>query len=164
MMSVETAPAARFQSALASPLPGVSAEAWARLVAALSVQPIKAISASGGYGSYDFRARRLVELGIGENLRYVQAQNGRHVHVCDFVAPMTRVGFLTNPVSQYDALCRSMVKYHADLMSGQIARPEGCSVSGALAILHRGGLGALRGYPTLFDDTRALYEAARGAF
>lgn len=161
----EAMAATRFKSILASPLPGVSAEAWARFYHALDVQPIDAVSAFGGLGSYDLRPRRLVELGLGENLRSERTSaRGARVYVCDFVAPLSRDKFLSNPVTQYMALSRSMVGYHRQLQGGELARPAGMSLSGALAILHRGGRGALGAFPDLFQHTRALYERARGAF
>jgi hypothetical protein len=61
-------------------------------------------------------------------------------------------------------LARSLGLYHELLRAGDIARPAGVSLAGALAILHRGGRGALRKWPDVFSDTRALFEAAQGAF
>lgn len=159
------AAADRFRSTLTSPLPGVSAEAWARFYHALDVQPIDAVSASGGLGSYDLRPRRLVELGLGCRLRSRRtAPGGARVYVCDFVPPLSQRAFLHNPVTQYQVLVRSMVGYHQKLQSGELVRPDGVSLAGALAILHRGGRGALARFPDLFPDTRALYERAQGAF
>jgi hypothetical protein len=155
----------RFRSALArSPIPGVSDGAWARFVHALEVQPIRAVSESGGCGAYDLRPRRLVELGYAEDLRLERTQGGRQVYACRFKAPWTQDRFLADPVAQAAALRRSMVLYHEDLQGGAIRRPDGVSLAGALAILHRGGRGALEAWPDLFHHTRALYEAAQGAF
>jgi hypothetical protein len=157
--------AGRFRSTLASPLPGVSPDAWARFVMAMDVQPIQAVSKSGGFGSYDLRPRRLVEMGVGCNLRSERTtSDGGRVYACDFIPPLTRERFLANPVTQYQALSRSMVLYFRALTSGEIRRPDGVSLAGALAILHIGGKGALGTWPDLFDHTRALYEKARGAF
>lgn len=152
------------RATLASPLPGVSPEQWRRFYAALDVQPCRAVSASGGFGSYDMRPRRLVELGLGQNLRGIRTRAGRQAWSCDFVPPFTLEKFLTNPVTQYQVLCLSVKGHHKELTSGEIARPEGISLAGALAVLHRGGKGALRAFPDLFDDTRRLYERAQGAF
>lgn len=157
-------PAVRFRSTLASPLPGVTAEAWARFYPALDVQPIGAVSASGGLGSYDLRPRRLVELGLATNLRGGRTPSGRQAWTCDLLPPLSRHSFLANPVTQYMVLSRSMLRYHAQILSGELLRPDGVSLAGALSILHRGGRGALAAFPDLFDDTRALYEKARGAF
>lgn len=156
----------RFRSTLASPLPGVSAEAWERFYRLLAVQPDNAVSRSGGLGSYDLRPRRLVEIGIGCNLRSIRTdRRGARVYVCDFVAPLTREKFLSNPVTQYCALSRSMVAYHRALAEGDIARPEGLSLAGALALLHVGGRGGLKAWPdNLFPKTHALLERVRGVF
>lgn len=162
-----TATIDRFQSQaapLASPLPGVSASAWECFRVALEVQPIQAVSPSGGFGSYDLRPRRLVELGYAKNLRSTRTGAGRQVYECEFIAPWTEDRFLENPMAQLRALTRSMVLYHKGLTGGDLERPKEMSLAGALVVLHRGGKGALKGWPKLFDDTRRLYEAARGAF
>ena len=171
------AAASRFRATLASPLPGVPAEAWERFAQELALmpdprdpaklvpRPMGAVSESGGLGAYDMRPRRLVELGLGRNLRSVHPKpGGARFHICDFVLPLTQDAYLGNPLTQYLALTRSMKRYHADLVSGALPRPEGVSLGGALAILHRGGRGALTAWPDLFPDTRALCERARGAF
>lgn len=147
-----------------SPLPGVSKEAWDRFAKALEVQSNTAVSESGGFGTYDIRPRRLVELGICTNPRLVNKHKERSVYECDFKPPWTKEKFLADLMAQCNAFKQSMVLYHKDLASGVIEKPEGVSISGALAILHIGGRGALKAWPDLFDNTRARYEAANGAF
>lgn len=165
MPSLATAASpARFQSTLASPLPGVSIQAWTRFAQALEVQPIKAISESGGYGCYDMRPRRLVELGYAGNLQSARTPKGRMVYTCEFIHPWTAQRFLSDPIAQHKALALSMALYHRALSEGRLTRPEGVSLAGVLAILHRGGRGALAGWPTLFEHTAALYEQAEGVF
>lgn len=93
-----------------------------------------------GFGSYNLRRWRLDEMGL-------QVKKGKDVHRCD-----------------YSTLVKSILMYHQALMRDELKRPEGVSMAGALAILHRGGRGALAGWPKLFPNTRALYEAAHGAF
>lgn len=155
----------RFRSQpLASPLPGVSNEQWTRLARALEVQPPRAISESGGYGSYDLRPRRLVELGLANNLRVTRTPSGRQAHACDLLLPLTEKRLLTDPLMQLVILRRAIASHHAQLCKNEITRPEGVTIAGGLAILHVGGRGALASWPNLFDETRALYEAARGAF
>lgn len=157
--------ARRFYSlAVKSPLPGVSVEAWHQFAEALEVQANTAISASGGLGTYDMRPRRLMELGVCTNLRLINKHKERSVYECDFKAPWTKDRFLADLMAQRNVFRRSMELYHKDLMDGVIARPEGVSLSGALAVLHVGGRGALKAWPDLFENTRARYEAARGAF
>lgn len=146
-----------------SPLAGVADAAWTRFIKALEVQPIKAVSESGGLGSYDLRPRRLVELGLARNLRTAHTEKGRQIYECDLVKG-TRDRFLVNPIAQYEALARSMQRYAEALDKGEIEKPDGLSKAGALAILHVGGRGALKSWPELFDHTRARYEAAQGAF
>lgn len=154
----------RFQSQARSPITSVSDEAWARFVTAADVQRTNAVSESGGFGSYDMRPRRLVELGLATDLGHVTAETGRYSHTCVFVPPLTRERFLADPVIQYNVFVRSISVYHDDVRSGKIVVPRGVSLAGALAILHRGGTGALAAWPDLFERTRALYEAAEGAF
>jgi hypothetical protein len=149
---------------LASELVDVSDEGWALFVRSLEVQPIKTISSSGGLGSYDMRPRRLVELDRASNLRSVRAHGKRHTYDCDFKAPLTKERFLDDVMLQYRVFSQSMKRYHEELRSGALKQPDGVSLAGALAILHVGGRGALRAWPELFDNTRARYEAAQGAF
>lgn len=167
MLSIETskaAPARRLHAAIKSPLRGVSDSAWGRFVKAIEGPSVKAVSESGGFGLYDIRPRRLVELGCATNLRYLYKQGGRSIQACDFKGPWTKDRFLADLATQYNVFRRSMELYHADLTSGAIKKPDSVSLSGALAILHRGGKGALAAWPGLFEHTRALYEAAQGAF
>jgi hypothetical protein len=147
-----------------SPLEGVSAAAWRALMAALEVQAPTAVSDSGGLGSFDIRPRRLVELGYADGLQWERSPKGRQIQVCTFLAPWTQKKFLEDPIAQYVALTKSVSLYHRALVSGDLKKPEGMSVAGALAILHRGGRGALGSWPNLFEHTHALYDAAQGAF
>lgn len=153
----------RFESSLASPLAGVSPMQWEGFLKALEVQPIQAISESGGFGSYDLRPRRLVELGYATGLRPKRNRKGRLIYECDLV-PWTVQEFLWDPMAQHAVLAHSIAQYEQELQSGTLQRPEGLSVAGSLAILHRGGRGALGGWPHLFKQTRALCEAAQNTF
>jgi hypothetical protein len=170
MMTIATANpsravmARRFSAVLPSPLDGVSDLNWASFVRALEVQPVKTVSESGGLGAYDMRPRRLVEIGYGCNLHTARTDAGRQVYECDFREPWSREKFLSDIMAQYRVLSHSMALYRKELASGVIAQPEGVSLAGALAILHVGGKGALRAWPDLFENTRARYEAAQGAF
>lgn len=153
----------RFKSGYTSPLKGVSDAAWEKFVYALNVQPIDAVSESGGLGCFDLRPRRLVELGIMENLRY--ERRGKHVtQVGAFIAPQTKDLFLTNPMAQYEVLVRSMKAYDEDLSSGVIAKPAYAGRSGTLVVLHRGGRGALKKWPKVFSHTAKIYHAAKSLF
>ncbi len=156
---------ARLLPTLQSPLPGVSNNAWARFVMALDIQDIKAVSTSNGLGAFDLRPRRLVELGYAKNLRPARSPtNNRQLYQCDFIAPLTREQFLSDPIAQYGVLAHSSADYHQALGRGDVRKPDEMSLAGALAILHRGGAGALRSWPALFPETQALYDAARSAF
>lgn len=132
--------------------------------AALEIQGTKDISESGGLGAYDLRPRRLVELKYARGLRLVRTPSNRQVYECQFILPWTQERFLADPFAQHAALTKSMQMYYAALQSGELARPKGASVAGALAVLHRGGRGALSAFPALFEETRALYEKTKELF
>jgi hypothetical protein len=149
---------------LDSPLEGVSADAWRRYVSALEMQPMGATSESGGLGSYDIRPRRLVELGYATKLVSLRSDSGRQIHSCNFIAPWTKARFLADPIAQYTVLAKSTRAYYDALRRGEIVKPKDVSISGALAVLHIGGRGALASWPKLFENTRAIYDAAQGAF
>lgn len=153
----------RFNTILQSPLAGVSASVWSAFVRALDTQAIGAVSASGGYGSFDLRPRRLAELGYMQDLRSTD-RNGRTIQVGAFVHPFTEAKLLVDPILQYRILVTSIKGYDAELTAGEVTKPAAVSRSGALAILHRGGRGALRTWPKLFSDTQALYDATKGLF
>ena len=147
--------ASRFRSSLRRPLEGVTNEAWVMFARALEVQTAGAVSASGGLGCYDMRARRLVELGYAKALPQERVGE-RQVQACEFLPPWTRARFLTDAAEQYLALRRSCALYDADLATGRLSRREGLSRAGTLALLHRGGRGALLAWPDMFKDTAAL--------
>ena len=86
------------------------------------------------------------------------------MYACDLLPPLTEKRLLTDPLRQLAILRQSLALYHEQLCKNEIVRPEGVTVAGALAILHKGGRGALTSWPNLFPETRAIYEAARGAF
>lgn len=148
---VDTAPA--------SPLEGVSPLAWRKFLAALEVQGLGDISRGGGLGAYNIRPRRLVEIGRATNFRRIGGKQ-----VCDFALPWTQKRFLADPVAQKAVLVKSMRLYYDALRDGSIKRPDGVSMAGALVVLHSGGRGAIEGWPELFDETKALYEATKGIF
>lgn len=157
-----------------SPLEGVPDAAWGRLVTAFEVQPTRAVSASGGLGAYDLRPRELVESGLATNLRYVSKPGQRAHHECDLLPQGSagpqdparlREAFLRDPLAQLAALGRVVSRYHQQLMSGELQVPQGLSVAGAIALLRRGGRGALASWPDgTLPNTRSFVERAREAF
>jgi hypothetical protein len=156
-------PRARFSS-IPSPLKSATAAAWERLCCALEMQHLEEVSESGGLGMYDMRPRRLVELGYAHDLKTTRTAKGRQIHVCEFILPWTQTRFLSNPLAQRTALSQSMRVYEGEILSGKIVKPKDASISATLVILHRGGRGALKAWPEMFDETKALYERARGLF
>jgi hypothetical protein len=152
--------AVRFaNTAVPSPLEGVSASAWRAFVTVLAVQPTSAISRCGGLGAYNIRPRRLVELGRATNFRRIGNRK-----VCDFIEPWTQKRFLSDRVAQDAVLVKSMRAYYSALRDGSIKKPEDVSMSGALVLLHSGGRGALENWTEMFDGTKSLYELTKGLF
>lgn len=155
---------ARFVQTLISPLEGVSNSAWERFVKTLEVQLSSATSESGGFGAYSMRPQRLIELGYAQKLPPTRTAAGRQIQECEFVLPWTKKRFCTDALVQFEAFSKSNVVYYRALMNGELKKPKEVSLSGALAILHKGGEGALRAWPKLFTDTRDFYERAKGIF
>lgn len=153
----------RFVSGPHSPLDDVSSDAWRRLLSVLETQPTGATSASGGLGSYDIRPRRLIEMGYATKAKSFKL-DGRQVHSCTWLAPWTEQRFLSDPIAQYTVLAKSMRMYYDALRRDELKKPSEMSFAGALMVLHIGGRGALKSWPNLFENTRALYDAAQGAF
>ena len=162
-IEVKSASDMRFVPFIKSPLPDVSDEAWAKFVRAMDSGNVQTITPSGGYGAFDMRPRRLVELGYAKGL--TRGKYGRRlIWKCDFLPPWTETKFLQDPFAQYAAFRSSMIKYAEALRTGAHVRPAKCSLSGALAILHVGGHGALSKFPALFSSTQKVYDAAKGIF
>lgn len=123
--------------ALASPFPSVSDDAWRSFVAAMTVRPAVDAPDSKGHGCFDLRPRLLEEIGVAKPTTFEEA---------------------------YEAFVKAMAHYLGEIDSGRLSLPEGVSRAGALAILRRGGRGALAAYPDMFSDTREVYERVRECF
>ena len=145
-----------------SPIEGVTPIAWTKLVRTLSTQPLNAIAVSGALGSYEMRPRRLADLGLMTGVRRVE-RGGVRVWRGTFVLPLTEAAFLRDKDVQYDVLVRSVL----DHLSIAEARPDGVTLSGALALLHRAGPEVLRTWGVAapqFDSTARVFERANGIF
>ncbi len=171
---VESAPASAPvpSRALKSEIPGVSDEAWTTFAKALKTASPSAVSASNAFGMFELKPRRLEDLGLVTNTTCTRSPTGRMVWVGEFVPPMTLKSFLGSPKLQYRAFAASMKNYVDRLRNGSIPRPDGgkpdgMTLSGALAILHRCGPSGLKTWndeSKRFEDTKALYENANGVF
>jgi hypothetical protein len=139
-------------------LAGVSDAAFDAFQRAMASQRISDVSKEG-LGSFALGLRRLGELGVMANLR--RAEAGRWCG--DWVPPYSEAAFLGSLRLQAKIFHASVRNHDAELAG--LARPAGASRSGCLAILHRGGLGALREWPAgAFRSTKALFERANGLF
>lgn len=143
---------------LRSPASGATSEQWTRFVHALSIdvceldasdapcpwyglpRPIGAITRGECLGAFGLRRARFVELGSAVSERK----------------------FLASPLVQYNALVESTRRYNTTLV--QI--PADMTRSGALALLHRLGAGAIEKWESgpRNKGTVALFERANGLF
>jgi hypothetical protein len=158
---------------LPSVLPGVPDEAWTRFVIAVrNDTPVGAVSDSNELGAFSIKPKRLGDLGLIKNLQQTRTKQGRVVWTGDFAAPMTPKRFLSDPKAQYQAFAASMADYGRKLKSGEIKKPEGgvpegTTLSGVLALLHRcgpSGLATLNDPEKLFPQTRSMYSRCNGIF
>lgn len=143
-------------------LAGVSYETWRCFAAAMEVQPVSAVSETGGLGAYAIPPRRLVEIKIATNLHYTGVDNC--TQACDFIAPETRESFLADPRRQYGVFARSIMLYDQQLERGELVRPEGATRAETLAALHIAGRGVLKDWANMFERTRLRCNAVREIF
>jgi len=166
---------------LKSELPQVSNEQWTDFVFTMKSQQRNDVSPSNGLGMFDMRYKRLADLGLVTNVRYkFDPIIKRSVQIADWTGSLTRVDpvthqqtqtartkdeFLLSAADQYDVFVRSMRAYAREIAVGKIRIPVGVSVSGALAILHRGGRAALdKWQEQQFPETRDLFLRTNGVF
>ncbi len=170
---MSASPAMRFARVpFKSELSDVADEAWDAFVRAIALyvapdstelrpRPIRHISISGGYGSFDLRPRRLAELGVLTNVR----RDERGKCTGDFVPPYSETELLRNSVLQYNLFVSSVKKYDEDIIEGRVCLPDGVSRSGAHAVLHCGGRGALLRWPDgAFRTTQEVFDRTNNLF
>jgi hypothetical protein len=105
------------------------------------------------------------------NLQRLRTPIGRLAFDGEFVLPMTRRKFLENAGVQYRVFAVSIGRYVDGLRTGAVPQPdeapEGMTLSGALAILHRVGPNGLVKWAdesARFSDTNDLYLRTNGLF
>lgn len=161
----EQAPAEELPVVLVSPLVGVSSNAWTEFVRRMVVQGVSDVSGSNAVGMFAMMPRRLVDLGLADDLRRGKNAIGRTIYTANFILPMTSRKFLKSPRDQYAAFSASMKDYRTKIANGDIKKDPVMSLSGALGILHRAGPHALTpGKRLRFPDTEALYQRVSGLF
>jgi len=128
-------------------------------------------TSGSGFGMFDLKARRLVDLGLLSSPTCARSPDGKMVWMGQWVPPHTQKGFLGSPKLQYAALVASLTGYYRGLKDGTIPRPDGgrpgdMSLSGVLAILHKCGPRGLKVWNAAqkFESTQQLYDAANGIF
>ena len=151
---------------LKSPLVGVADAPWTDFVFSMKVGDRETVSGSNGLGLFDVRYKRLRDFGLVENVHYERDPvTNRSVQVAYWVPPLTRDLFLKSASAQYKVFVASMSAYFRELRARELALPKGVSASGALAILHRGGPGALAKWgERQFEATRDLCRLCNGVF
>lgn len=152
---------------LPSPISHVPREAWTTFCRAMQTQRLGQVSESNSLGLFELKPRRLGDLGLVDRLSLTRASNGRMVWVGSFKPPLSAKAFLTNPLLQYNSFVQSMVSYMREIRNGSIVLPDGMSLSGALAILHRCGPKGIVNWHQekgRFPDTKAAYERAKDIF
>jgi len=151
--------------ALASELPTVSDEAWADFVRGMATSDATSVSEGNALGMFELTPRRLADLGYVKGLTRTCVA-GRTMWVAKFIEPMTTAKFLRNPRAQYSAFAKSMKDYAEKIFAGEISKPEGMSLAGALAILHRAGPKGLETWTRgeRFVTTEMLYNRVAEAF
>ncbi len=157
---------------LKSEILGVSDEGWTAFAKAMRTAQPGAVSASNALGMFELKPRRLADLGLMRSISSTRSATGRMVWIGEFVAPLSQKKFLADPKLQYRAFAKSMSEYVRGLRNGTIPRPdgghpEGMTLSGVLAVLHRCGPKGLKNWNEAdkrFPDTVALFERANGAF
>lgn len=165
--SVTSVPTALVGHTLKSEIPEVSDAAWTKFALAMKTASPSAISDTGAYGMFQLKPRRLADLGLMKNLVNVKGK-----WTGDWVEPLTEKVFLASPPAQYRAFGASMRRYVDGLRDRTIprpegGRPEGATLSGILAVLHRCGPSGLKTWNDVndrFPDTVALYQKANGIF
>lgn len=149
---------------LRSPLARVSDLAWARFVDVLAIdddsganngkpRPFNARTHAGGLGCFGILPRRLVDVGAAKSVRVIDGKT---------IAVGLDARFV-NPLVQRDVLSVSLQRYDAELV--KIPLPSEISRSGALALYHRLGPGALAKWEKhKQQSTMALFRRANKLF
>lgn len=149
---------------LESPIESVSNQAWTEFVRVMLTAPIGAVSASNCLGAFAMAPRRLKELGVLENLKRTKSKRSkRTIWATSNVRDQDRATeFLKSLAVQHRYFVLSMKKYASSFEKDELKLPRDCTLSGALAILHRAGVAGLTG--ERFPATQAAYEKANGIF
>lgn len=149
---------------LDSPIESVSNAAWTEFVRVMLTAPIGAVSASNCLGAFAMAPRRLQELGVLEKLSRTKSRRSkRTIWATSSVRDQDRATeFLKSLSLQFKLFTKSMKEYASKFEKDELKLPHDCSLSGALAILHRAGVAGLTG--ERFPATQAAYEKANGIF
>lgn len=140
-------------------------EQWTAFVFALKTAPQMDVSPSNCLGMFEMRVKRLLDFGLVKNVEYKRSPAGRMVWSGEFVPPLTDAAFRKSAALQYTVFSASMRDYAKKVDVDEL--PEGMTLSGALAILHRcgpNGLAMWENEASRFPDTIALYNRANGIF
>lgn len=151
--------------ALASPFPNVSSEKWTEFVRVMMTAPSASVSASNALGAFEMMPRRLVDLGIlKHDLKRVRSETSKRVIWAAVSGPdhERARAFLKSLPLQFRTFMCSMKDYYLTIEKNAVKLPQDCTLSGALALLHRAGLAGLSG--SRFPATQLVFERANGIF
>jgi hypothetical protein len=154
-----------------SEIPGVSDQEWTAFVRVMKVADLGAVGDSNELGMFALRPRRLGDFGIMKGLKLTRLPSSKRMAWTGDFENTTQKKFLKDAKAQYDAFTRSMRDYVTHVFDGSILPegqiPDGATLSGALAILHRCGPSGLKTWgdeSRRFADTITLFEKANGIF
>jgi len=147
---------------LPSPIDGVTAEKWTKFVRVMLTAPIGSVSPSNALGAFQMTTRRLQDLGVLKDIKRTKSKkSGRTIWACTTREDHDRAKKFLNSLSlQFKVFTRSILDYTEKLSHGKI--PEGCTLSGALAVANRAGIAGISG--ERFPETQRAYENANGIF
>jgi hypothetical protein len=148
---------------MTSELPGVTDEQWRAFVRGMITAKLEEVSTANALGLFEMMPRRLVDLGLANKLKRMR-KDGKTIYVAEMWHPLTSAMFLRSPLLQYRTFVASMQDYSARL-DKSIARPDGVSRAGALAVLHRAGPKGLEAWPAkTFARTKMIHDRVAGVF
>ena len=149
-------------NALLSPFVDVSSTAWERFLYVMATSAPDAVSPSNAVGMFELSPKRLCDLGVVRDLRRTRGPSGRMIWIGRFVAPLTCGKVLGDPREQRQLFERSMRDYRNSVHD----LPDGMTLSGALAIMHKAGPKGLESWKQgkRFEETEKLFNMANGIF
>lgn len=163
---------------VAVPLEGVAPQVWVAFVRHF-VSP-NVVTKHFRYGVFGMTVRRLVDLGVMKNPRSLRQKGGPQkggpsiVWVAKWVPPLNLEGFLRDTMGQYRLFAESIRRFANEApvkeCVGREVDGQSVTLSGALAVAHRGGLPGFDAWfreskqRSQFKWTTQAFERCNGLF